>query len=194
MKKFLFVCVAFAISLLSTKTTSAQSVKIGYFDEQSILVAMPGISKVDSLLSIYQRDSIGVEYQYRYSEYLRKDSTYKKDSATMAAKAREIAENELNQAKSTLMNWQQIAQQMYQNKTEQLVAPFRQQIYEALNQIVTDLKYTYVLNQSALNEGITPPLLDNLTIRVAMKLKLPLPKNLEDAWKAAVAAASGAKK
>lgn len=194
MKKFLFVCVAFAISLLSTKTTSAQSVKIGYFDEQSILVAMPGISKVDSLLSIYQRDSIGVEYQYRYSEYLKKDSAYKKDSATMPAKAREIAENELNQAKGTLMNWQQIAQQMYQNKTEQLVAPFRQQIYEALNQIVTDLKYTYVLNQSALNEGITPPLLDNLTIRVAMKLKLPLPKNLEDAWKAAVAAASGAKK
>lgn len=194
MKKLLFVCVAFAASLLFTKTTSAQSVKIGYFDEQSILTIMPGIGKVDSTLKIYERDSIGVEYQYRYNDYLRRDSIYKKDSAAMPAKAREIAEGELNQLKSTLINWQQIAQQMYQNKTEQLVAPYRKQIYDALNQIVADLKYTYVLNQSALNEGVTPPLLDNLTIRVAMKLKLPLPKNLEDAWKAAVAAASAPKK
>jgi Skp family chaperone for outer membrane proteins len=194
MKKFLFVCVAFAISLLFTKTTSAQSVKIGYFDEQSVLTIMPGIDKVDSTLKIYERDSIGVEYQYRYNDYLRRDSIYKKDSATMPAKAREIAEGELNQLKSTLINWQQIAQQMYQNKTEQLVAPYRKQIYDALNQIVADLKYTYVLNQSALSDLVRPPLLDNLSIRVAMKLKLPLSKEIEDAWKAAVGAASAPKK
>lgn len=194
MKKFLFVCVAFAISLLFTKTTSAQSVKIGYFDEQSVLSLFPGIGKIDTALALYQRDSIGVEYQYRYSEYLKKDSAYKKDSATMPAKAREIAENELNQAKGTLMNWQQIAQQMYERKTAELVAPYRQQIYDALNQVVADLKYTYVLNESALNEIIQRPILDNLTIRVAMKLKLPLPKQVEDAWKAAVAAASAPKK
>lgn len=194
MKKLLFVCVAFAASLLFTKTTSAQSVKIGYFDEQAVLSLFPGIGKIDTTLALYQRDSIGVEYQYRYNDYLRRDSIYKKDSATLQPKAREIAENELNQLKGTLINWQQIAQQMYENKTAQLVAPYRQKIYDALNQIVTDLKYTYVLNQSSLNEFVRPPLLDNLSIRVAMKLKLPLSKEIEDAWKAASGAASAPKK
>ena len=32
---------------------------------------------------------------------------------------------------------------------------------------------------------VRPNLLDNITIRAAQKLKLPLPKEIEDAWKAA---------
>jgi len=36
-------------------------------------------------------------------------------------------------------------------------------------------------------------LYDNLTIRVAMKLKLPLPKEIEDAFKAATSGAPAAK-
>ena len=45
MKKLLFVCVAFAASLLFSSTTSAQQ-KIGYFDEQQALsLFFPGIQK-----------------------------------------------------------------------------------------------------------------------------------------------------
>ncbi len=190
MKKLLFVCLAVAASLLFTKTTNAQGLKIGYFDEQFTLQFFPGIQKIDTLMYSYQNDSIGVEYQYRVADYQRKDSIFRKDSLTMPAKARELALKELNTMRSTLVNWQSISQQMAEAKMEQLLAPYKQRMFDALKVIVAEQKYTYVLNAAALSQYVQPPLLDNLSIRVAMKLKLPLTKEIEDAWKAASGAGS----
>ncbi|MCW3088149.1 MAG: hypothetical protein JWQ78_1535, partial [Sediminibacterium sp.] len=74
MKKLLFVCLAFAASLLFSKTTSAQATKIGYFDEQSTLSLFPGIGKIDTLMAVYRSDSLRVEYDYTYSDFQRRDS------------------------------------------------------------------------------------------------------------------------
>jgi len=185
MKKLLLVCVAFAACFLFSNTTKAQTQKIGYFDEQLTLSLFPGIQKIDTLLNSYQNDSLRSEYEYRVGDFTRRDSIFKKDSATMPVKAREIAVRELNQLKYNLINWQTYAQQMVEAKTEQLLNPYKQRMFEALKTIIADLKYTYVLNAQALSPYAQPPLLDNLSIRVAMKLKLPLTKEIEDAWKAA---------
>jgi Skp family chaperone for outer membrane proteins len=188
MKKLLFVCVAFAASLLFSNATSAQQ-KIGYFDEQYTLSLFPGIGRIDTIMEIYKNDSIGVEYQYRVNEFQRRDSSFKKDSATMPAKARELAVKEMNQLRYTLVNWQTIGQQMYEAKMEQLLNPYKQRMFEALKLVIAEQKYTYVLNSQALSGYAVPPLLDNLSIRVALKLKLPLPKDADDAWKVATGAA-----
>jgi len=188
MKKLLFVCVAFAATLLFSNTTHAQTQKIGYFDEQFVLPLFPGIQKIDTLLNSFQNDSLRVEYEYRVGDFTRRDSIFKKDSATMPVKARELATRELNQLKYNLINWQTYAQQMVEAKTAQLLNPYRQKIAEALRQVMTEQKYTYVLNEQALSQYAQPPLLDNLSIRVALKLKLSLPKEYEDAWKAATGA------
>lgn len=201
MKKLFFVCVAVAASLLFTNTTKAQAQKIGYFDEMSALSLFPGLQgKVDTLMYNYQNDSLGVEYNYTYQDYQRRDSIFKKDSASMPPKARELAIREINQLKAKLINWQQYSQEMSSNKQDQILLPYRQRIAVALQEVIKEGKYTYVLNTAALlsPQYAPPPLLDNLTIRVAMKLKLPLPKEVEDAWKAAsgagAAPAGGAKK
>jgi hypothetical protein len=54
--------------------TNAQALKIGYFDEQQLLPLFPGIGKIDTLMAIYQSDSLGVEYNYTYADYMRRDS------------------------------------------------------------------------------------------------------------------------
>ena len=185
MKKLLFACVAFAASLLFTTNTTAQQTKIGYFDEQQTLSLFPGIQKVDTLMAIYRADSLGVEYNYTYSDFQRRDSIFKKDSASMPPKAREIAVKELNQLKYKLVNFQTYSQQMEEAKVEQLLAPYKIKMFDALKIIVAEQKYTLVLNAASLSPYAQPPLLDNLSIRVAQKLKLPLPKEVEDAWKAA---------
>ena len=81
-------------------------------------------------------------------------------------------------------------------KQEQLLQPFRIRLQQALAAIVAEQKYTLVLNQSALTQYLQPPLLDNLAIKVAMRLKLPLPKEIEDEFKrlSAGGAPSGAPK
>ncbi|MEY4553122.1 MAG: hypothetical protein RL099_1450, partial [Bacteroidota bacterium] len=55
----------------------------------------------------------------------------------------------------------------------------------ALQQIVAEQKYTLVLKTETLSPYMQPNILDNLTIRVAMKLNLALPQEIMDAWKQA---------
>ena len=186
MKKLLLVCVVVAAGLLFTNTTKAQSQKIGYFNEQLVLSWFPGlVGKLDTLMYSYQTDSLGGEYQYRVSEFKKRDSSFRKDSLTMAAKARELALKELGQMQNVLANWQQYAQQMAEQKQESILYPFKVKMLDALKAVVTEQKYTYVLTEQAIYPYSQPPIMDNLSIRVAQKLKLPLPKDYEDAWKAA---------
>lgn len=182
MKKLLFVCVAIAASFLFSNQASAQ-VKIGYFDEQSVLGLMPGIQKVDTLLASFQQDSLKAEYDYTYGMFMRQDSIFKKDSATMPPKARDLATRDLNNLKIKLIRWQDYSNNLQEQKKEELLAPFMKKIVEALHEVVAEQKYAFVLRQDALSPYVQQPLLDNLTIRVAMKLKLPIPKELEDEWK-----------
>ncbi len=182
MKKLLFVCVAFAASSLFANQVSAQA-KIGYFDEQAVLGSMPGIQKVDSLLKSYAQDSLQAEYDYTLSVFQRQDSIFKKDSAAMPPKARDLALRDLNNLKIKLIRWQEYSNSLTEQKKEELIAPLMKKIVEALHEVVTEQKYTYVLRQDALSPYVQPPLLDNITIRVAMKLKLAIPKDLEDEWK-----------
>ena len=184
MKQLLLVCVTVAASLLFSNNSQAQ-VKIGYFDEQSLLSLFPGIDKVDSLMNSYVKDSLNVEYAYSVQDYQRRDSIFKKDSATMPAKARELAISDLNRLYYKIANWQQYSQEMQQEKMDRMLLPYRQQMAAALQQVVAENKYTLVIKSEALSTYFEPPMLDNLTIRVAMKLKFELPQNLMDAWKAA---------
>ncbi len=183
MKKLLFVCVAIAAGFLFTNQASAQQLKIGYFDEQSILGLMPGIQKVDTLLNSFAQDSLKQEYDYTYGMFQRQDSIWKKDSATMPAKARDLALRDLNTLKIKLIRWQEYSNNLQEQKKEELLAPFMKKIVDALQEVVAEQKYTYVLRDDALSPYVQRPLLDNVTIRVAMKLKLTLPKELEDEWK-----------
>ena len=98
MKKVLFVCAAVLGSLLFSSNTNAQT-KIGTFDEESVLGLMPDIDKVTVALQSYAKDSLQVDYEYKVGEFQRRDSIFKKDSATMPARAREQALKEINQLK-----------------------------------------------------------------------------------------------
>ena len=191
MKKLLFVCVVLAASLLFSNSTNAQ-VKIGYFDEQSLLSLFPDIQKVDTIINNFVKDSLNPEYAYTVPDYQRRDSLFKKDSATMPAKAREMALSDLNRLGYKLANWQQYAQEMQNGKMEQSLLPYRQKMVTALQQIVTEQKYTLVLKTETLSPYMQPNILDNLTIRVAMKLNLALPQEIMDAWKQAGGVVPGA--
>jgi hypothetical protein len=125
------------------------------------------------------------EYAYTVQDYQRRDSLFKKDSATMPAKARELALSDLNRLGYKLANWQQYAQEMQNGKMEQSLLPYRQKMVTALQQIVAEQKYTLVLKTETLSPYMQPNILDNLTIRVAMKLNLALPQEIMDAWKQA---------
>lgn len=191
-KGFLFVAILFAMTTLTNSASAQAPIKIGYFDEQSVLGLFPGIQKVDSLMQSYVADTLQDEYRYTIKQLQLQDSIYRKDSADLAKrpKALELATAELNKLKVKYFNWQQYQQEAQQQKQDQLLLPYRQKIFDALKQVIDENKYTWVLNQASVTSAyFQPPLEHNLAIRVAMKLKLPLPKEIEEAFRVATGGA-----
>ncbi len=186
MKKGLFVCMIFAISVLSTTNTKAQQIKIGIFDEQTVLSLIPGIQqRVDSALQRYMDDSLRVEYDYTIDDYKRTDSAYKKDSATMSAAKKGYVQKQLATAFQKIQGWQQYQNQKIQGKEQEFLKPYLEKIFNALQEIVTEQKYTHVFKADAFHPYVQTPINDNLSIKVAQKMKLKLPQEVEDALKAA---------
>ncbi|MFP5040422.1 OmpH family outer membrane protein [Parasediminibacterium sp. JCM 36343] len=180
MKKVLVGCVVIAASLLCCLQSNAQ-MKIGTFDEQSVLGLMPGIQKVDTLLQKYVADSLKPEYDYELSELMRLDSSFKKDSAGMQPSTRSIVQKEINQHKYKIVNWQQYQNQQLEQKQEELLYPYKQKIYASLEKIIKEQKYTHVFKSDML---LVAPPQDNLVIKVALDLKLKFPKDVEDQLRA----------
>jgi len=201
-KGFLFAAVLL-VAISFTNSASAQTVKIGYFDEQKVIALFPGVQeKLDTVLQSYAKDTLQDEYNYTLKSYQVKDSIYRKDSLELAKrpKALQLSTDELNQLKYKLINWQQYQQEAMQQKQEQLLLPYRQKIFAALSEVIAENKYTWVLNESTLSPYFQHSIADNLAIRTAIKLKLPLPKDVEEAFRVATggapakAAAPGAAK
>lgn len=180
MKKGLVGSVVFALILAMSLSGNAQ-MKIGTFDEQSVLGLMPGIQKIDTFLQKYVADSLKPEYDYELSELMRLDSTFKKDSATMQAGTRGIMQKEINQHKYKIVNWQQFQNQTLEQKQEELLYPFKQKIYASLEKIIKEQKYTHVFKSDVL---LVAPPQDNLVIKVAVDLKLKFPKDVEEQLRA----------
>ena len=174
MKKGFLVAVILFIAASFTTSATAQT-KIGYFDDQSVIALFPGIQeKLDTVLRSYAQDTLQEEYNYTLKDYQIKDSIFRRDSAELSkkAKAYEMATTDLNKLKYKLINWQQYQQSMMQQKEEGLLLPFRQKVAAALSEVVAENKYTLVLKADALSPYAQPSIADNLTIRVANKLKL----------------------
>lgn len=176
--------------LLTSFTYSfSQNVKIGYFDDQTVLGLFPGIEeKLRTTLEKYVKDTLQEEYEYSYREYKRLDSNFRKDSATLSSRQRDLANADLDKLKYKLVNWQQYQNQIVEQKQNELLLPYRKQIAQAVNEIVTEQKYTILLKTDAISPYLQPSILDNISIRVAMKLKLNLPKDVENEFNNALKA------
>src|SRR5215472_1907306 len=90
MKKVFLAAVCITALCFGVKSSYAQTApafKIGVFDIDLMVRALPEYRGIDSLTQIYERDTLGSEYQIYQAEYQRLDSTYKADSAAKKPQA-----------------------------------------------------------------------------------------------------------
>src|SRR5258706_379950 len=85
MKKIMLPVLTCVLFMFEDENSKAQALKVGVFDIDLMVQAMPGYHKVDSLVQVYEKDSLSVEYQYYQERYQQLDSIYKIDSAMVAA-------------------------------------------------------------------------------------------------------------
>ena len=178
MKKVLFVAMAFAGLLFAGNSVQAQAVKVGVFDIDIMLQAMPGYRAVDSLLQIYEQDSLRGEYDFAMREYNRLDSTYKADSTAKApASVLNYVKQQRNEIATTIIYWQQISQRKTEGKRQELAGPLYERIIPAYQKVIRDNNYLVVLKPDAI-EFIGSSKVENLFEKVAKELKITLPEGL----------------
>jgi len=180
MKKILIVCVVFAAGISLSNSTQAQT-KIGVFDDQSILSLMPGIQKVDTLLQKYGKDSLQTSYEEILTDYQYKDSVFKRDSASMPVSVKKVQLLDLNKIRYQLANWQTTSNEKMQAKQQELLKPYLEKIYAALQIVIKEQKYSYIFKPENL---VFAEKSDEVPLRVIQKLGIPVPKEIADQIKA----------
>ena len=174
----LSVCLALTITYQSV---TAQSFKAGVFDIGFMVQALPDYGKVDSLVRIYESDSLGPEYEYYQLEYARLDSMIKVDSEAVAKglKPKAIFDRYVEDRRKMAMNivyWQQIAQNKSNAKRNQLAQPLVTIVSSAYKKVLDRKKYTLILKPETYEAGFA---IDNIFLSVARELKLQqLPQEL----------------
>jgi len=179
MKKVLFVMLAFAGSFIAADNANAQAgAKIGVFDIDLAVQGMPGYRRVDSLLAIYQQDSLRGDYDFAVKEYNRLDSNYKSDSAAKkSSSVLNYLKEQRSQVAGTIVNFQQLAQQRVEQKRQELAAPLIEKVLGAYERVLKANNYLIVLKPGAYEMGINP---DNVFEKVFRELKLPVPDQLRN--------------
>jgi Skp family chaperone for outer membrane proteins len=179
MKKVFFSMLLLAALFVTGTTAKAQSspIKIGVFDIEMMVRAMPGAARVDTLIQLYERDSLQAEYQFYYKEFQRLDSTFKADSAS--GKPKTVLDLVMQQRQQVGMNiayWQQIAQQKSEQKRAVLSQSMYEQVVNAYKKVLDTRKYTLVLKPGSYEVGLSS--IENVFQYVAKELKVKLPDEL----------------
>lgn len=161
MKQLFFLCVM-ALGML---TASAQN-KIGYISTEDLISDMPEAEKADNDLKQYQAD-LTQQGQDMMKDLSMKDSLFVRDSMKLSASMKEIKRGELIDLYQKVQNWNQQAQEMYQRKAQEMIAPLRSKALDAIKAVAKESGYAYVLD---INSVIVAPPGDDILPLVKKKL------------------------
>lgn len=165
--------IVFLAAVIMLSAGSARAQKIGYISVDDVVRLMPDLGKIDTLMQKYQADSINTEFASLVSDYNYRDSLLSsKDTTKMPASVKDQHRQALQQISYQVQNWQQIAQQAYQSKQQELLAPVYRKVMATVNTVAKEAGYTTVFTRDAL---IVAPPGDDLFPLVAKKLNLKVP-------------------
>ena len=168
MKKQLIIVAVVMGLVMAGNSTNAQT-KIGYISLQELIPSMPEYKKADTALNDYQT-ALGQNYSDMQREFYSKDSLLNsKDTLKFTKAQMEIKRREITELYQRLQGWNQQAQQLYQQKQQDLISPIQKKAVEAIRAVAKEHGYTYVLNKETLI--VSPPAEDMLPL---VKAKLGL--------------------
>jgi outer membrane protein len=167
-KVFSYVAVTLAVLILSN-TASAQQ-KFGHVRLEDVVSIMPDISKADSILQKFKKDSLDNALPFYINEYKRKDSIAKSPTTPQAIK--QTAQQEAAGYLQYIQNWDQFVQSEMQRKQGEIFGPYFNKAFELINTVAKENGYTWVFRQEAL---LVAPQTDDLLPLLAKKLGVKLP-------------------
>ena len=127
----------FLTALVIAGMSSVQAQKSGYISVEQVVSLMPEVGRIDTALQKFQVDSVNAEFASLIQEYNYKDSILNKtDTTKIPAAVKRQHRQDLEQIAYQVQNWQQISQNVMQNKQQEMLAPVDQKAMKAINDFV----------------------------------------------------------
>lgn len=142
MKKVIKLTLAVALTL-SASSLFAQ--KFGRINTQEILLAMPETKEMNTNMQAYGKDlednleTIAVEFNQKLADY-------QKNYASYSDAVRQLKEKELQELQNRRQEFEQIAQQDYQKKQQELLAPIIDKAKAAIDKVAKDNGYIAIFD------------------------------------------------
>lgn len=162
MKKIVTVLVVVMGLIMAGNSVKAQAPKIAYVSLQELIPTMPEYKKADTAMNDFQ-NALGQNYDDMRKEFNEQDSLLNSKDTLKYTKAQlELKKKNLGDLYGKLQQWPQQAQQMSQQKQQELLAPIQKKAIEAVQAVAKENGYTYVLAKEQLL--VSPPADDILPL------------------------------
>ncbi|MEA1872890.1 MAG: OmpH family outer membrane protein [Bacteroidota bacterium] len=154
---------------IGMNNASAQKLKLGHVQVDSIFLIMPDRTQAEQELQQYSKQlenklmTMNAELESKYNEYL-------EESETWPATMKQDKEEELNGLQQRIQNFQTRAQQDLQTKESELLQPIYEKIRHAIKDVAEEDGFTYIYDASMLLYKSDDSI--NITKKVKAKLSL----------------------
>jgi len=146
MKKIVTVLVVVIGLALVGNSTKAQA-KIGAISLAELIPNMPEYKKADTAMNEFN-NALQQQYQDMVSEYQEQTAMLgSKDTAKYTSAQLELKRKAASDLLVKLQGWQQTAQQMQQQKNEELMAPIKKKALDAINAVAKENGYSWVISK-----------------------------------------------
>jgi len=167
MKKLLFSALIAGCVLLSAGIANAQT-KIGHINFQALVTGDPSFKGIQTQIETYTKTFADQQKGYQ-DELQTKGAEYDAKRATMTDAVRLKAESDLQDLNKRLTDFNQTAQNLITQKSNELYKPLVDKMKAAIAQVAKEKGYAYVIDSSQV-ELLVSPEADDLTASVKAKV------------------------
>ena len=161
MKKIVIIALVLVSLVVASNRLEAQT-KIGYISLTELYPHMAEWKKADTSMIDYQ-NALSQNYDDMQKEFREQDSLLtSKDTVKFTKAQLEIKKGKLNEMYIKLTGWREQAQQMLQQKQQELMAPVQKKALDAIQAVAKENGFTYVINRE--NLFVYPPSEDLLPL------------------------------
>lgn len=136
----------FLIALLAIGLSAhTQTLKVGHVDSNEIMNDMPERTQVEQELTNFEQQ-LETELRTMADEYQKKVEEYQANVATMSNLIRQAREKEITDLQMRIQDFQQSADQEFNEKRVELLNPLIEKVKKAIEDVGAEEGYTYILD------------------------------------------------
>ncbi len=142
--------------LFTTISISAQNYKFGHLDSQKLLQSLPESAEAQKKLEAEgksiqnQIEVMEVEYNNKVNDYIENDKLDAKDTKKWSALVKTDKEQEIQNLKKRIQQFQMTAQRQIETKKSELFQPILKKVDDAIKSVAKENKFTYIFDLAVL--------------------------------------------